>query len=390
MLKNKNTILLLMAGLASLTAFGQTAAPLAKPTNYLEILMLVIAVLLVPVIWVLTSTLIMISKKVVELAKANKTAVLLFMVLGASLFSNNLMAQGSVATDAAAVVAEPSFYGGLSSTTFWMLTSVLALELVIIFMLVLFVKNILSVIHPAAAATVNGKPVTKSWIVSTWDKLDKQFFTKAAPIEQEADILLDHDYDGIKELDNALPPWWKYGFYITIFIAVIYILKFEVWHTGMNPTEEYNAEMTAGKAQVNAYLAASKENVDENSVVALTDASAINAGKEIFGKTCVACHLADGGGSVGPNLTDEYWIHSGGIVDIFKTLKYGWPDKGMQAWASTYSPVQLQQLASYVMSLKGTKPANPKAPQGELYKAVAAAMDSTNKIPMNKDSVVTK
>jgi cytochrome c oxidase cbb3-type subunit 3 len=390
MLKNKNTILLLMAGCSSLTAFGQAAAPLAKPTNYLEILMLVIAVLLVPVIWVLTSTLIMISKKVVELAKSNKTAVLLFMVLGTSLFSNNLMAQGNVVADAAAVVVEPSFYGGLSSTTFWMLSSVLALELVIIFMLVLFVKNILSVIHPAAVTTVNGKPVTKSWIVTNWNKLDKQFFTKAAPIEQEADILLDHDYDGIKELDNALPPWWKYGFYITIFIAVIYILKFEVWHTGMNPTEEYNAEMTAGKAQVNAYLAASKENVDENSVVALTDAPALAAGKEIFGKTCVACHLADGGGSVGPNLTDEYWIHSGGIADIFKTLKYGWPDKGMQAWASTYSPVQLQQIASYVMSLKGTKPANPKAPQGELYKAVAAAMDSTNNTGMKKDSVATK
>ena len=90
-------------------------------------------------------------------------------------------------------------------------------------------------------------------------------------------------------------------------------------------------------------------------------------------------------------MTDEYWIHKGGIKDIFKTLKYGWPDKGMQAWAGTYSPVQLQQLASYVKSLKGTKPANAKAPQGDLYNEVAALTDSTSKIPViKKDSLATK
>lgn len=390
MLKNKNTILLLMAGFCSLTAFGQAAAPSAKPTNYLEVLMITIAALLVVVILVLSNVLTMISKKVVEVAKANKAAVIIGLLMLSSLVSNKVIAQDAVVADSTLAATNVSYYGGLSATTFWTLSSVLFLELLIILLLVVFIKNLWKVIHPVAVVLVDGKPVTTSWLISTWNKLDKQFFTKAAPIEQEADILLDHDYDGIRELDNALPPWWKYGFYITIFIAVIYILKFEVWHTGMNPTEEYNAEMTAGKAQVDAYLAASKENVDENSVVLLTDAASITAGKEIFGKTCVACHLADGGGSVGPNLTDEYWIHGGGIADIFKTLKYGWPDKGMQAWASTYSPVQLQQIASYVTSLKGTKPANPKAPQGELYKAVSASMDSTANTPMNKDSVTTK
>lgn len=390
MLKNKNTILLLMAGCSSLTAFGQTVAPLSKPTNYLEMLMITIAALLVVVILVLSNVLTMISKKVVEVAKAKKAAVMIGLFILSTLFSNKVIAQDAVVADSTVTATNVSYYGGLSATTFWTLSSVLFLELLIILLLVVFIKNLWKVIHPVEVVLVNGKPVTASWLVSTWNKLDKQFFTKAAPIEQEADILLDHDYDGIRELDNALPPWWKYGFYITIFIAVIYILKFEVWHTGMNPTEEYNAEMIEGKAQVNAYLAASKENVDENSVVLLTDGSAITAGKEIFGKTCVACHLADGGGSVGPNLTDDYWIHGGGITDIFKTLKYGWPDKGMQAWASTYSPVQLQQIASYVMSLKGTKPANPKAPQGELYKAVAAAMDSTANNTMNKDSIATK
>jgi cytochrome c oxidase cbb3-type subunit 3 len=229
------------------------------------------------------------------------------------------------------------------------------------------------------------KAVQDSWILTTWRKLDKQFFTKAAPIEQEADILLDHDYDGIKELDNALPPWWKYGFYITILVAVFYLLKYEVWQTGPNPTQEYTTEMNDAKAQVEAYLAAAKENVDEQSVT-LLDAAGIDAGKQLFAKTCIACHMSKGEGGVGPNLTDAYWLHGGGIRDIFKTIKYGYPDKGMQSWQATYSPVQMQQLASYVKSLKGTNPPNAKAPQGELYKEV---VDSVSNI-IKTDSVATK
>jgi cytochrome c oxidase cbb3-type subunit 3 len=192
-------------------------------------------------------------------------------------------------------------------------------------------------------------------------------------------MLLDHDYDGIKELDNALPPWWKYGFYITIFVAVFYLLKFEVWHTGMNPTEEYLSEMTAAKIQTDAYLVAAKENVDENTVV-LLDAAGAAAGKVLFAKTCTPCHLSEGQGLVGPNLTDDYWIHGGGTKDIFKTIKYGYPDKGMQSWQTTYSPVQMQQLVTYIKSLRGTHPPNPKAPQGNLYKEVAEIKDSATTI----------
>jgi cytochrome c oxidase cbb3-type subunit 3 len=153
----------------------------------------------------------------------------------------------------------------------------------------------------------------------------------------------------------------------------------------MNPTQEYAAEMTAAKIQTDAYLAAAKDNVDENSVTQL-DAAGAAAGKEIFTKTCVACHLAEGQGSVGPNLTDDYWIHGGGIKDIFKTIKYGYPDKGMQSWQSTYSPVQIQQLASYIRTLKGTNPPNPKAPQGDLYKEVAVITDSTATTTINGTS----
>ena len=379
MLKNKNKFLLLLASLVSIASIAQTNTIASKPTttNYMEGLMITVAILLVVVIRVLAQVLMMVSKKAVQVSKQSATkAMMIFVVVMGSMFSNKLSAQAtSVIADSTKVVTT-DFYGGLSYNTFWTMTSVILLELLVVFLLVLFIRNIFRAIHPIEKIIVAGKVQSDSWLVKTWHQLDKQFFTKAVPLDKEADLLLDHDYDGIKELDNALPPWWKYGFYITIVVAVFYLLKFEVWHTGMNPTEEYNTEMTTAKIETEAYLASAKENVDENSVTEL-DVAGIAAGKAIFAKTCVPCHLAEGQGLVGPNLTDEYWIHGGGIKDIFKTIKYGYPDKGMQSWQSTYSPVQMQQLASYIRSLKGTNPPNPKAPQGDLYKEVTAPVDST-------------
>jgi len=226
------------------------------------------------------------------------------------------------------------------------------------------------------------KPIAQQEAFKKW----MHKFTASKSINEESDVLLDHDYDGIKELDNALPPWWKYGFYITIVVGVFYLLKFEVWKTGQDQYQEYTTEMTEAKAATEAYLAEMKENVDEKTVVML-DAAGVSAGKELFAKTCVACHMSNGEGGVGPNLTDDYWIHGGSIYDVFKTIKYGYPDKGMQAWSSTYSPVQIQQIASYIKSLRGTNPPNAKAPQGDLYTELAK-VDSTQVAKV--DSVSTK
>ena len=379
MLKNKNNFLLLLASLVSVASIAQTNTIAAKPatTNYMEGLMITVALLLVVVIWVLANVLMMVSKKAVQISKAaGSKVVMIFVIAMGSLFSKNLSAQATSAINDTTKVVATDFYGGLSYNTFWTMTTVLLLELLVVFLLVLFIRNIFNAIHPKERIIVLGKVQSDSWLVKTWHQLDKQFFTKAVPLEKEADMLLDHNYDGIKELDNALPPWWKYGFYITIVVAVFYFLKFEVWHTGMNPTEEYNTEMTIAKTETDAYLASAKENVDENTVTDL-DAAGNAAGKAIFAKTCVPCHLAEGQGIVGPNLTDEYWIHGGSIKDIFKTIKYGFPDKGMQSWQTTYSPVEMQQLSSYIRSLRGTNPPNPKAPQGDLYKEVAISVDTT-------------
>jgi len=214
-----------------------------------------------------------------------------------------------------------------------------------------------------------------------WSDLDKKYFTKAASLEKEADVLLDHDYDGIKELDNALPPWWKWGFYFTVIVAIIYLFRFHVIGSGPTPLQEYDKEMTMAAAKLENFKKNSKDAFDEKTVT-LADVKGIAEGKKIFTGTCFPCHGASGeGNAVGPNLTDKYWLHGGSIGEVFKTITNGVPDKGMQAWGKTFSPADVRNLASYVLSLQGTNPPNAKAPQGNIYEALKAAV---------KDSLVVK
>jgi cytochrome c oxidase cbb3-type subunit III len=191
-------------------------------------------------------------------------------------------------------------------------------------------------------------------------------FNKSVPIEKENEILLDHDYDGIKELDSRIPPWYSGLFYATIIFAIYYLLSYHVFHTGKLMYEEYDEEMKLASLQ-KAELMMSGSFLTEENVTLLKDDISLLSGKEIYDANCVACHTADGGGLVGPNLTDEYWIHGGGIKNIFKTIKYGVPSKGMISWQTQLNPLQIQQVSSYVMSLQGTTPLSPKEPEGEVW-----------------------
>jgi cytochrome c oxidase cbb3-type subunit 3 len=200
------------------------------------------------------------------------------------------------------------------------------------------------------------------WIKKTYIKL-----AGTKPLEEEHDLILDHNYDGIKELDNNLPPWWKYGFYITIVFAAVYLLRYHVFN-GANQFDELEAEYVQAKASIEEYKKTAKDLVDVNTVELLTDAASLAKGKQVFETICVACHKADGGGGIGPNLTDKYWILGGGIKNVFHTITEGGRDgKGMIAWKQTYKPSEIQQIASYVISLQGTTPAEPKAPEGEIW-----------------------
>ncbi len=295
--------------------------------------------------------------------KNNTVKTLLLFVI------TTFSALAATAADAVEVAPAPAITSidGIPIEEFYVIISVITLELLVIGALMIFINVLLRIIRNTPETELKAQQMAKkSWF---WDN-----FNKAASLEKEQEVLLDHNYDGIQELDNSLPPWWKYGFYLTIVVGVIYIYRFHFSHDGLSQQEEYLAEMQQGEEDKAAYLAKSANNVDENTVVYLTDAASIAAGKEMYGKSCVACHLADGGGSVGPNLTDEYWLHGGGIKDIFKSLKYGWQEKGMKSWKDDYSPKQIQEIASFVKSLKGSKPSTPKEAQGDLYVEAATVI----------------
>jgi cytochrome c oxidase cbb3-type subunit 3 len=187
------------------------------------------------------------------------------------------------------------------------------------------------------------------------------------PIEEEGEIILDHNYDGIKELDNNLPPWWIYGFYATIVFAFVYMIRYHVLNAD-DQFEEYEIEYAEANRAIEEYKKTAKNLVDINTVEVLTEATDLNSGKKIFETNCVACHMADGGGGIGPNLTDENWILGGGIKNVFRTISEGGRDgKGMVAWKASLKPLEMAQVASYVLTFQGTTAANPKAAEGDVW-----------------------
>ncbi len=223
-------------------------------------------------------------------------------------------------------------------------------------------------------------PFTES---AFYQSLSKKL-TRSKEIEEEHDILLDHDYDGIKELDNVLPPWWVNLFYLTIIFAFVYLVRFHIYND-YDQASEFETEMAIAKAEVEKYKLTAPDLMDKDKVTLLTDATALAEGKKIFETNCVACHKPDGGGSIGPNLTDEHWILGGGIKNVFNTLMEGGREgKGMVSWKATIKPSDLQKVASYVLSLQGTNPPDAKPAEGDIW-----VDENAPKAETVKDSTVT-
>ena len=172
-----------------------------------------------------------------------------------------------------------------------------------------------------------------------------KFITRTTPVEKEQEILLKHDYDGIRELDNRIPPWFHFLFYGTIIWAVIYMLVFHVFDDGQIQSKEYQAEIQQASLE-RQILIKTGAFLNEETVTFTDDTAVLNEGKDIYIRNCAACHGQNGEGLVGPNLTDDYWIHGGGIKNIFKVTKYGVPAKGMIAWEAQLDPNQIRAVSS--------------------------------------------
>jgi cytochrome c oxidase cbb3-type subunit III len=177
-------------------------------------------------------------------------------------------------------------------------------------------------------------------------------------------LLLDHEYDGIQELDNNLPSWWVWLFYITIIFSAVYLVYYHVARAGDLQATEYDKEMKAGSAIKAAAMGKFESGMAELKPV--SDAAALNAGAQTYAKLCAPCHRADGGGLVGPNLTDNYWIHGANYSDTVKIIWDGVPAKGMITWKAMLKPSDIEAVASYIYTLRGAKLATPgKVPENQ-------------------------
>ena len=194
----------------------------------------------------------------------------------------------------------------------------------------------------------------------------KDYVVGLKPIEKEKDLMFDHAYDEIRELDNKIPPWFNYLFYGTVIFSIFYMIHYHILSSGDVQAQEYIEEVKMAEME-KLELMKSGALLDEKTLTALTDAAALKSGKEIFIKNCAVCHTESGAGLVGPNLTDDYWIHGGGIKNVFAVVKEGVPAKGMISWKTQLNPRQMQEVSSYILTLRGTNPPNPKAPEGVLY-----------------------
>jgi cytochrome c oxidase cbb3-type subunit 3 len=358
MKKIKNIFSFLMAMGLGNVAFAQDVVSTSNP-NMHYYLLTALAVILIVLILVLNSAISGLASNksiIAQLKDKSKVATIAALVfLG---LSSRSMAQDMAGSSI--VVVEPNY-----GVVFWMFL-IVDLVLIIIVVVQLSVLNGLArALKGEAEAIQDIKVVEPSGLGKFWEKL-----TDAVPLDREEEIMTDHEYDGIKELDNKLPPWWVWMFNLSIIFGVIYFAYYEVFSTSEFPSSitEYNQEMIQAEEELAAYKAKFGSGVDELTAVLLTDPASIQRGKEIFEVNCVSCHMADGGGGIGPNFTDAYWIHGGDIKDLFKTIKYGVITKGMIPWKDQLKPDQIQEVASYILTaFPGTTPEKPKDPQGDLY-----------------------
>lgn len=355
----KNALIVLLSGLifqpAFLMAQGETTAQNASADLFSNPLFLTLAgviIVLGILIGVLGGTIVNLIKYKYKLGNTSKKT-LSIALLFVALFSGDM----AMASDIA----------GIHTTTFWLLVLVILAELFVITWFILVIYRIFEKEKAPVVVSEEASVQRQSAFSKLWSKLND-----SVEIEKEADVLLDHDYDGIKELDNNLPPWWKYGFYLTIVVGIFYITYYH-FMGGPNQAEELQRSIAKAEKEIEAYKLANPSKIDPETATFLSSAADLKAGRDLYLKNkCQTCHGENlEGNVVGPNLVDEYWLHGGSLGDVFKTISNGVKGTAMQAWNKSMNDMEILQLASYIQSINGTNPPNAKEPQGTKYEAPA-------------------
>lgn len=232
----------------------------------------------------------------------------------------------------------------------------LLLLIFLLYMINMFYKTLRLIKPKPQKVNADGRPAQSTFV---------QALTGAVALEDEHKVDLGHDYDGIRELDNPMPPWWVALFVVTIIFSVVYVFHYHILGTGDLQEAEYNRSMAKAKIEVAEYREKNAMNVDETNATLMEDASDLASGRELYQTNCAVCHKDDGRGEIGPNLTDAYWNYGGDIKDIFKVIKEGAP-KGMPAHESILNPIQIQQVASFILHFDEVSQADGgKEPEGE-------------------------
>jgi len=371
--------------LLTFNVFAEGPARPSEMDNPLAIALVIIAgALLIAIItlgFVLTGAAdIYVQRVKAERKKASEAATKVATVLLLCSLSVSSFAQDKPVEEA---VKTTSSIGGLSAFSFYSLCTVIGLEVLVILVMTYYIK--LFITKEKLLLDVEQKPARTLRLKKFWQKMNN-FKSQ----QEEEALVIAHDYDGIRELDNRLPRWWVYGFYFTILFGTVYIYRYHISHTAPLPEEELQIAMHDAEIQKENYLKTAAAKVDENTVTLNADPSFVGDGQKLFAANCAPCHGDKGQGIVGPNLTDDYWLHKGDIKDIFKTIKYGYPEKGMKSWKDDFAPVQIAKIANYIKTLHGTNPPNAKEPQGELYKEETVQSGKDSLAAQSRKTVVSK
>ncbi len=359
MMRTIKSIALIVASMISINAFATSPAPARGiGSNPMFLAMAILAGVLLMVIIILSGVLkTAVKTKIRDILNSRglqSLIVFAFLISGTDAMAQEVKKES---------IYEATPLAGMHPLGFYLLFAVILLELFVILWMCLLILRIIVRKEAESAVAANEATEKKPGFFSN---LFVRKFLGVKPASADADVMLDHEYDGIRELDNDLPPWWKYGFYLTIVSAIIYLISYHVTHTSMSSIEEYNAEMASAEASVNAYRQKMALNVDESNAVFVSETDKIEKGKLIYQKNCAVCHGPEGQGIVGPNFCDNNWIYGNKPGDLFKIVKNG-TSKGMKPWKDDLTPVEIQNVIGYIHTLLGTKPANPKDPEGNNY-----------------------
>lgn len=289
---------------------------------------------------------------------------MILLLFGANQFS--IVAQVEEALNEVEIV-EVSMWEQLMATEQGRLLLIIGGMLVFLIILLIVMAGLLV---KTAEIILRKKAAEKGEVrLSFYQQFKKKWVTgNLRPVDQQADMLLDHNYDGIKEMDYGMPPWLKYVFIGTFLFAVFYVPAYLIFDIVPDQQTEYQAEIDEAALIAEAKMKAGFISITAETAEYQTDEAVMKAGQVLYKKNCAVCHADDGGGGVGPNLTDDYWIHGEDMKGVFTTISEGVPAKGMIPWKGLMSPQQIQDVSNYILSMVGTAPAQGKEPQGELRK----------------------